>query len=58
MKWTETFTEQSRPLGLSFPPGLTPWVLQRYALSCKTLSSGAKVARFCEGVKKAPQGDY
>ncbi len=27
-------------------------------LPCKTLSSGPKVARFCEGVNKAPQGDY
>ncbi len=58
MKWTETFTEQSQPLGPSFPPGFTPRVLRRYALPCKTLSSGSKVARFCEGVKKPRQGDY
>ncbi len=52
MKWTEAFTELSQPLGPSFPPGFTPWVLQCYALSCKTLSSRPKVARFSEGVKK------
>ncbi len=58
MKWTETFTEQSQPLGPSFPPGFTSWVLWHNALPCKTLSSRPKVARFCEGVKKARQGDY
>ncbi len=52
MKWTEAFMEQSQPLGPSFPPGFTPRVLRRYVLPCKTLSSGPKVARFCEGVKK------
>ncbi len=30
-------------------------VIRRYALPCKTLSSGPKVARFCEGVKKVWQ---
>ncbi len=58
MKWTETFTEQSQPLGPSFPLGFTPQVLQHSALPCKTLSSGPKVARLSEGMKKAPQGDY
>ena len=58
MKWTETFTEQSQPLGPSFPPGFTPRVLRHYAPPCKTLSSGPRVARFCEGVKKARQGDH
>ncbi len=58
MKWTETFTEQSQPLGPSFPPGFTPQVLQHSALPCKMLSSGPKVARLSEGMKKAPQGDY
>ena len=58
MKWTEIFMEQSQPPGPSFPPGLTPRVLWHYALPCKTLSSRPKVARFCEGVKKARQGDY
>ncbi len=58
MKWTETFTGQSQPLGPSFPPGFTPQVICHYALSCKTVSSGPKVARFCEGVKKARHGDY
>ncbi len=53
MKWTETVTEQSRPPGPSFPPGFTPQVLWRYALPCKTLSSGPKVARFCEGDEKS-----
>ncbi len=56
MKSTETFTEQSQPPGPSFPSGFTPRVIRRYALPCKTLSSGPKVARFCEGVKKVRQG--
>ncbi len=33
-----------------------PRFSQRYALSCKTRLFGPKVARFCEGVKKALQG--
>ncbi len=56
MKWTETFTEQSQPPGPSFPPGFTLRVIRCYVLPCKTLSSGPKVARFCEGVKKAQKG--
>ena len=55
--FTETFGEQSHPPGPSFPPGFTPRVLRRYALACKTLSSGSKVATFCEGVKKTREGD-
>ncbi len=43
MKWTETFTEQSQPLGPSFPPGFTSQVLWRYAPLCHTLSSGLTV---------------
>ncbi len=38
MKWTEIFTEQSQSPGTSFPPGVTPRVLRRHVLPCKTLS--------------------
>ena len=56
MKWTETFMKQFQPPGPSFPPGFTSRVIWRYALPCKTLSSGPKVARFCEEVNKVQKG--
>ncbi len=52
MKWTEIFMGQSQPPGPPFPLGFTPRVLQLHVLPCRTLLSGPKVARFCEGVKK------
>ncbi len=56
MKWTEIFTEESWPPGPPFPPGFTPRVIRCYVLPCKTLLSGPKVARFCEGMNKVQKG--